>query len=54
MDIEKLEARLAVKYAEAKEINKEIALIQNTITLLTCTDKDDDCKWLDNILDVIK
>ncbi len=54
MDVPQLETKLAIKLAELQKIKEEIGLIQNTITLLTSTEEDKDCKWLDNILDLIK
>jgi hypothetical protein len=54
MDIEKLETKLAVKLDELKKVREEVGLLQNTITLLTCTEKDHECKWLDGILDFLE
>lgn len=54
MDISQLETKLAVKLAELEKIKEEIGLLQNTLTLLTCTEEDKECKWLDNILEVVK
>ncbi len=54
MNLEQLETKLAVKLDELKKLKEEVGVLQNTITLLTCSEKDEDCKWLDDLLDVVK